>query len=172
MKIATIIALIFMGTSVVFAQDVQLKDIGKFPEATIKKLDGSDFSTLNIQNEGKPFMIIFWAHWCFPCIRPLDAIHAVYDDWVKETRVKIFLISVSINQDLVKDQTLVNEKQWKYEMLADVDSSLVKLYKSQPSIFILDSKQHVQYHKYGYALNSGDEKLYLDVIRKIISEKK
>ena len=59
----------------------------KIPAATVKKLDGSKVNSNTFTNNGKPIIISFWATWCKPCKKELDAIHENYSDWTKETGV-------------------------------------------------------------------------------------
>ncbi len=59
------------------------------PNVTIKDIKGDPFKTENINNDGKPVIISFWATWCKPCIKELTAINDVYEEWVKENRGKV-----------------------------------------------------------------------------------
>lgn len=54
----------------------------KVPSIMIKKLDGTKVNTMDvIKNDGKPIVISFWATWCKPCKKELDAISENYEDW-------------------------------------------------------------------------------------------
>ena len=53
-----------MAVSGLFAQ--QKSDL---PNVTIKNLQGKDVNIAKLSNDGKPFVMTFWATWCGPCIK-------------------------------------------------------------------------------------------------------
>ena len=44
------------------------------PSVNVKTLDGKKFNTQDIENEGKPVIICFFATWCKPCMMELKNI--------------------------------------------------------------------------------------------------
>jgi thiol-disulfide isomerase/thioredoxin len=57
-------------------------------------MTGESFNTLDIDNDGDPIIISFWALWCHPCIKELTTIADVYEDWQDETGVKLYAVSI------------------------------------------------------------------------------
>ena len=79
----------------------------QLPAVTLKTIDGQSIRTDTLSNNGKPFIIDFFATWCKPCNRELDAIAEVYEEWQEETGVKIFAISIDQAQNINKVKPLV-----------------------------------------------------------------
>ena len=73
-----------------FVLGMVLNASAQLPKVTLKSIDGKTVSTDTLSNNGKPFIIDFFATWCKPCNRELTAISEVYEDWQAETGVKIF----------------------------------------------------------------------------------
>ena len=74
----------------------------QLPSVNLKTMDGQSINTDTLSNDGKPFIIDFFATWCKPCNRELDAIAEVYEDWQKETGVKIVAVSIDQAQNINK----------------------------------------------------------------------
>jgi len=64
------------------------------PSVTIKTIKGQNFNTSDISNDGKPIILSFWALWCKPCQKELDAFNEHYETWQQETGVKIYAVSI------------------------------------------------------------------------------
>ena len=67
-------------------------------------------------------MISFWATWCKPCIKELDAIADVYDDWQDETGVQLVAVSIDDSRNTARVAPFVNGKGWEYTVLLDPNS--------------------------------------------------
>ena len=105
MRINKVIAFaLFLVTSVV-AQ-------AQLPSVQLKDLKGKTVNTATLSNNGKPFIISFFATWCKPCNRELNAIHEVYPDWQDETGVKVIGISIDQAQNINKVKPLVDGNGW------------------------------------------------------------
>ncbi|MBL0101425.1 MAG: TlpA family protein disulfide reductase [Saprospiraceae bacterium] len=55
-----------------------------FPAINVKTLDGKTVNTQDFTGSGKITVVSFWATWCTPCKRELDAVNEVYSEWVEK----------------------------------------------------------------------------------------
>ena len=150
---------IFTNAQTIFAQ---------LPAVTLKTMDGKAVRTDTLSNDGKPFFIDFFATWCKPCNRELDAIAEVYEDWQEETGVKIFAISIDQAQNINKVKPLVNNHGWEYDVLLDPNSDLKRALGVQmiPFVLICDGKGKIVYKHSGYT--DGAEMELIEKVRELI----
>ena len=73
---------------------LQAQSKSDLPNVTLKDLNGKNVNIAKLSNNGKPFVITFWATWCGPCIKEHNALNDVYEDWQDETGVKIYAVSI------------------------------------------------------------------------------
>jgi len=107
-KLGIFLAILFLSGSLI-AQEHKGKTL---PEVTVKTITGENFNTLDIDNNGDPIIISFWALWCHPCIKELTTIADVYEDWQDETGVKLYAVSIDDARSTAKVGPLVNMKYY------------------------------------------------------------
>ena len=112
-----------------------------------------------ISNNDKPIIVSFFATWCKPCNRELSAINEVYDEWQKETGVKLIAISIDQAQNVNKVKPLVDANGWKYEVLLDPNGEVRRAVGAQmiPFVLVLDKNKNIVYKHSGYADGSENE---------------
>lgn len=140
------------------------------PAITLKAMDGKTVTTDTLSNNGKPIIIDFFATWCKPCNRELNAINEVYEDWVEETGVKLIAISIDKAQDINKVKPMVDGYGWTYDVLLDPNSDLRRALGIQmiPYTLILDGKGNIVYRHNGYT--DGEEEELIETVRKISNQ--
>ena len=137
------------------------------PNIDLKTLDGSKFNITEIENEGSPIVISFWATWCKPCKKELNNIAEIYEDWQDETGVKLVAISIDDTRSMMRVAPYVNASDWEYEVYLDSNSELKRAMGVQtvPHTFLLNGKNEIVWQHKGYA--DGDEDELLEQIQKI-----
>lgn len=155
----TLVVLWMAGVSSVWAQ---------LPQVTLNTMDGKSVRVDTLSNDGKPFIIDFFATWCKPCNRELDAVNEVYADWREETGVKIFAVSIDQAQNIHKVKPLVDSHGWEYDVLLDPNSDLRRAFGIQtiPFVLIVDGKGEIVYRHMGY--NDGEESELIDKVRELL----
>ncbi len=138
----------------------------QLPSVNIQTLEGKQINTADLNNDGKPFIISFFATWCKPCLRELKAINEVYADWQDETGVKLIAISIDEGQNAQKVKPLVDGLGFEYEVLLDSNSDFKRAMKVNliPAVFILDGNGKIIYTHSGYT--DGSEEHLIEVVRK------
>ncbi|MCR4957791.1 MAG: TlpA family protein disulfide reductase [Prevotella sp.] len=159
MKRLFFVALLMAFVTTAFAQ---------LPNVSLKDINGNTVNTAELKNDGKPFIIDFFATWCKPCNRELDAIAEVYDEWREETGVKIFAVSIDVAQNINKVKPLVDNHGWEYDVLLDPNSDFKRALGIQmiPYVLIVDGKGNIVYKHNGYT--DGAEQELIDKVRELM----
>lgn len=157
-----LIALLFT-----FAYPQEKKTI---PNTKVKNLKGETIETKTFNNDGKPFVINFWATWCKPCIMELNNIHEVYDKWQQETGVKIIAVSIDDVRNSKKVAPFVKGRNWKFEVYLDENGDFRRAMNvnNPPHSFLVNSKGEIVWEHNGYA--TGDENYLYDMIKKLLEQ--
>ena len=156
-----LISLLLLVSTISFAQ------IKNLPNVDVKKIDGSNFNFKNIDNNGNPIVISFWATWCKPCTKELNNIAEVYEDWQDETNVKLVAVSIDDRRSQSKVAPYINSSGWEYEIYIDPNSDLKRAMgvSTVPHTFLLDKNKQIIWQHRGYV--EGDEYELFDEILKL-----
>lgn len=127
--------------------------------AILKDIDGNTVDTSQLYNDGKPMVVSFWATWCKPCIRELNAIKEVYPDWQDETGVRVIAVSIDEAQNAERARTLATGKGWEYQVLLDPNGEFKRELgvTEPPHVFVLNPDGSVAWNHKGYVDGSEDE---------------
>lgn len=142
------------------------------PSVDVKTIDGKTVSTGTFSNDGKPMIIDFWATWCKPCKKELDAISEVYADWQKETGVKLIAISIDDSRSSAKVATDAKSHGWEYEVYLDENQDFKRALNvgDIPQVYILNGKGEVVWQHNGY-VDGGEEHIF-EILKKVAKGEK
>jgi thiol-disulfide isomerase/thioredoxin len=162
----SLLCIVLLCSSLGFAKADEPKKV-VMPSATIKTIKGQVVNSNTIHNDGKPMFVSFWATWCKPCIQELNALSSLYDDWRKETGVKIVAISTDDVRNSAKVAPFVNGKRWEYEVYIDENGDLRRAMNvnNVPHSFLIDGNGKVVWQHNSYA--PGDEMKLYEVIKQV-----
>ncbi len=168
MKKILFVTLAILTFSAVYSQS-ETKALFNLPSVDIKDVNGDPFNTENISNDGKPVILTFWATWCKPCMKEHDAINDVYEEWVEETGVKMYAVSIDNARSSNRVLPTVNGRSWEFEVLLDPNSDFKRVMNVNvpPHTFILNGNGEVVWQHVGYL--EGDELEYIEIVEKVIN---
>ncbi len=157
-----ILALIFSFSAI--AQEHGGKLLEKsVPAVDLKDIEGKTINTGKFDHDG-PIIISFWATWCSPCKKELNAIAEEYDDWVDETNVKLIAVSIDDERTRSRVAPYVNGQGWDYQVLLDPNSEFRRAMgvNNVPHTFVIDKNGKIVYSHNNYS--PGDEEALYEFI--------
>jgi peroxiredoxin len=135
------------------------------PKVTLTDLEGNAVDMSQIENDGNPIILSFWATWCHPCVSELTAINELLPDWIDETGVKVYAVSIDDARNTARVAPFANGRNWEFPVLLDKNKDFYRAMNvvNVPHTFLLDGDLNVVYQHTSYT--SGDEEeLYEKVL--------
>ncbi|MGM9806287.1 MAG: TlpA family protein disulfide reductase [Candidatus Aphodosoma sp.] len=153
-----------------FAAILAISCFAQLPSISLKDINGKTVNTATLSNNGKPFIISFFATWCKPCQRELDAINEVIADWEDETGVKLIAVSIDQGQNIDKVKPLVDSKGWEYEVLLDPNGDFKRALNVSlvPTVFVIDGNGKIAEQRSGYT--DGSEQHLIAKVRELLKK--
>ncbi|MBL7980239.1 MAG: TlpA family protein disulfide reductase [Flavobacteriales bacterium] len=137
----------------------------KLPSVIVQTPEGKKVDTKTLSNNGKPMIINFWATWCAPCKKELNAIAEKYADWQKQTGVKLVAVSIDDARSMNRVKPYVSGQDWDYEVYLDPNGDLKRALNvnNVPHTFLLNGNGEIVWQHNNY--EPGDEN---ELFRKVL----
>ena len=136
------------------------------PSVAVKSLDGQSFDLQEFtSDESKIYIIDFWATWCSPCKKELDAIADYYEDWKTNYNVELIAITIDNQRALPKVPRIVETKGWEYIVFSGNEEVMRNAFDFQtiPQTLVAKGGQVIYEHN-GYT--PGDEEELEKIVAK------
>lgn len=165
-QIFAILGVFFILTAFTY-DNATVTDGNTLPAIDVKTMDGKSVNIQELVGKGKITVISFWATWCSPCKRELDAIADIYPDWQKDLNVELLAVTIDDARGVAKVPAMVASKGWEYTVLSDSKQELQRAlnFQTVPQTFLLNAAGEIIYTHSGYT--SGDEYELEDEIKKL-----
>jgi peroxiredoxin len=142
----------------------------KLPDISITDLQGKPVKIQEYAKQSKITVMSFWATWCSPCKRELDAMGELYPEWAEKYGVRLVAITIDNARALTQVKPLIEEKGWEFDVLVDSKQELQQALNFQaiPQTFVVDAEGNILYQHEGYT--PGDEYELEKVIQELTSK--
>lgn len=150
LKFCSLALTLVLAVSVGSAQDLM-------PDVDVKTLTGETVNAKDIGAKSGPSVVAFWATWCSPCKKELDAYAEYYDEWREELGAEVYAVTIDTRRQLSKVAPMVESKGWEFPILSDANQQLQQAlnFQTVPQVFVLDKDGKIVYSHSGYV--PGDE---------------
>ncbi len=164
MKFSSVVILLTLLTFGAMAQS-------KMPSVALKTLNGESVDITDYTNKGKITVVSFWATWCKPCQKELEAVSEVYPDWVEDYDMQLVAVTIDTRRQLAKVAPLVESKGWEFDILSDANQGMRNAlnFQSIPYTILLDQNGNIVYEHSGYL--PGDEYELEEKIKELAGKK-
>lgn len=163
----TLLLLLFASIFFGFTSDNLTKQL---PNISIADLQGKQVNIQEYAKKSKITILSFWATWCAPCKRELDAISELYPTWQEQYNTRLVAITIDNARALTQVKPLIEEKGWEFDVLSDAKQELQQALNFQaiPQTFVVDEGGNILYQHEGYT--PGDEYELEKIIKELAAK--
>lgn len=143
----------------------------QLPKATLVDTDGKSVQTDTIGTHGRPVIVSFFATWCHPCLREINAVLENYEEWKEEVDFDMVAVSIDEGQNVAKVKPLKDRHEWPWQVLLDPNSEITRGLGIQaiPFVLIINGKGKIVYRHSGYT--EGAEQELFEKLKEIVADK-
>ncbi|MDC1326923.1 TlpA family protein disulfide reductase [Ulvibacter sp.] len=124
----------------------------ELPSIDLTTTEGKKISLQEAATSDSIVIVSLWATWCVPCLKELDAISEVWDEWQDETNVELLAISIDDSRTVKRVKPLINGKGWDYTILLDTNNDLKRaLGASTVPLTLLVKNNKIIFRHSGYS---------------------
>jgi thiol-disulfide isomerase/thioredoxin len=164
---AVLLAALFLTGTSLQAQDTKTTVL---PSVQLRNVAGEMVNTATLSTDSTPVVVSFWATWCKPCIMELTTYAPLFEEWHKETGVKIIAVSIDDSRNALKVAPLVKARNWPFDVLLDENQNFKRAMNvnNVPHTFLIQNGKIVWSHA---AFAAGDEEDLYEQIKKLVAKK-
>lgn len=162
--------MVFAMVSSASANDSTTTSKSSLPSVMVKTMDGTSVNIQDYAKQGQITIISFWATWCGPCIKELDNINEIYEDWQTKYGLELVAVTIDDARNTPKVQPFVNSRGWPYTILSDENKDLARAMNvnNPPQTVLIDQNGNIVYVHNGYT--EGSELELEEEIKKLVPE--
>lgn len=127
------------------------------PDVSFRTLYGETIHARELVRDEKVVVLSFWATWCAPCKKELDAMADLYPKWKERYKVEVIAVTIDNQRALAKVPAMVTAKGWEYTILHGEEYAIRKAFNFQtiPYTVLIAPDGTIAYTHSGYV--PGDE---------------
>ncbi|MFK7048956.1 MULTISPECIES: TlpA disulfide reductase family protein [Flavobacterium] len=131
----------------------------KIPNIVLKDLDSKEFSIQkDFEEKDKLYVFTFWATWCGPCIKELEEMNEIQEEWKQNLNFEIIAVSIDDTRTQKRVKPLVKGKEWTYKVLLDTNQDFKRaMGVVNPPFTMVVKNRKVVYIQNGYTPGSEQE---------------
>jgi cytochrome c biogenesis protein CcmG/thiol:disulfide interchange protein DsbE len=109
----------FFGLVFIILSSISGYSQDKIPTGTIQDLEGHPVALKDVFPKDKITILSFWATWCAPCKKELDAYTELYQQWTEKYPLEIVAISIDNRRAFPQIAPMVKSKNWPFPIYWD-----------------------------------------------------
>ncbi|RMD74848.1 MAG: TlpA family protein disulfide reductase [Bacteroidetes bacterium] len=127
------------------------------PDVTFRTLYGETVAAKDLVKDSKIVVLSFWATWCSPCKKELDAMADLYPEWQEKYNVEVVAVTIDNQRALAKVPSMVTTKGWEYTILHGEENKIRNAFNFQtiPYTLLIAPDGTIAWTHNGYV--PGDE---------------
>ena len=109
----------FFGLFFILISGLPLCAQSQIPSGMVQDLEGNVVSLEDIFQKEKITILSFWATWCAPCKKELDAYTELYEQWTGKYPLEIIAISIDNSRAYPQIAPMAKSKNWPFAIYWD-----------------------------------------------------